>query len=95
MAPLGPMLAVAEGIETALTAIVANVPAWAALSSGGIRSLILPEVVRDIMIAADPDTVGMVAARAAPLRWRAEGRRVVVACPSSTDLDFNDLLMMI
>jgi DNA primase len=89
-------LAITEGIETGLAFMLGSgLATWAALSAVGIRQLILPEVVRDIVIAADPDVVGMLAARAAARRWRAEGRGVVIACPSGTDRDFNDLLMMI
>ena len=96
LAPAAERLAITEGVETGLAFMLGSgLATWSALSAVGIRNLILPEVVRDIVIAADPDPVGTVAARAAARRWRAEGRRVVIACPSGTDRDFNDLLMMI
>ena len=50
-------------------------PTWAALSAGGIRALILPDEVQHVVIAADPDPVGIMAARAAARRWLAEGRQ--------------------
>jgi putative DNA primase/helicase len=92
LAPAGPMLAVAEGIETALSFMQAmEVPTWAALSAGGIRNLTVPEIVREIVIAADPDPVGLIAARAAARRWLAEGRSVRIARPPINS-DFNDIL---
>ena len=90
----GEHLAVAEGIETARSVQQATgIPAWAALSAGGIRSLILPPLplAAVVTIAADPDPVGMRAAMAAAERWHAEGRQVRVARPPAGS-DFNDLL---
>jgi putative DNA primase/helicase len=92
LAPAGPMLAVAEGIETALSYMQATgIPTWAALSAGGMRNLVLPEGVLETIIAADPDPVGLMAARAAARRWLAEGRKVSIARPT-LGLDFNDIL---
>jgi putative DNA primase/helicase len=92
LAPAEPVLAVAEGIETALSFMQATaVPTWAALSAGGIRNLVLPEIVREVVIAADPDPVGLIAARAAARRWLAQGRSVRIARPPLNS-DFNDLL---
>jgi putative DNA primase/helicase len=92
LAPAGPLLAVAEGIETALSFMEATtVPTWAALSAGGIRNLVLPAIVREVIIAADPDPVGLIAARAAARRWLAEGRSIRIARPPLNS-DFNDLL---
>jgi hypothetical protein len=65
-------------------------PTWAALSAGGIRSLVLPEVVEHVIIACDPDPVGVMAARAAAKYWLAEGRKASIARPP-LGLDFNDL----
>ena len=77
LAPPGPILAVAEGIETGLSyQQTTDIPTWAALSAGGIRNLVLPDIVEEVVVAADPDPVGMMAARAAAGRWLAQGRRV-------------------
>ena len=91
----GQWLAVAEGIETALSVAVAcSMPAWAALSAGGIKNLRLPSEATHIVICADHDAngVGERAAHDAAARWLAEGRRVRVAKPSAPDSDFNDVL---
>jgi hypothetical protein len=67
-----------------------GIPTWAALSAVGIRNLTLPPSITEVVIAADPDPVGIMAARAAARRWLAEGRRVSIARPP-LGLDFNDL----
>lgn len=92
-APADPMLAVAEGIETALSLLVTGIPTWAALSGGGLRALVLPAGVREVVIAADPDPVGLMAARAAARRWLSEGRCVRIVRPPLNS-DFNDLLRL-
>jgi putative DNA primase/helicase len=87
------VLMIAEGIETALSAMQATgQPAWAALSTSGLRSLKLPWGTRDLIILADGDDAGETAARECGRRWQKEGRRVRVARPPQ-GLDFNDLLV--
>lgn len=92
LAPASSVLMIAEGIETALSAMQATgYPAWAALSTSGLKSLQLPFGVLDVIALADGDAPGEAAARAAALRWKNEGRRVrIAACPQG--LDFNDLV---
>jgi putative DNA primase/helicase len=88
-------LGVAEGIETALSVIVAcAIPVWAALSAAGIKNLVLPPDATHVVICADHDEsgTGARAARDAAERWLAEGRRVRIAIPPSTGTDFNDVL---
>lgn len=95
LAPAADMLLVGEGIESVLSAmILGRRSGWAALSTSGLKVLILPPMVRDIIIAADHDKngAGERAARAAALRWVREGRRVRIALPSERGTDFNDLL---
>jgi putative DNA primase/helicase len=87
------VLMVGEGIETCLAAMLARGhPAWAALSTSGLRSLDLPTDVRDVIVLADGDEAGEAAAQDCALRWRRQGRRVRIARPPH-GLDFNDLLL--
>jgi putative DNA primase/helicase len=93
LAPAADTVAVCEGIETGLSYMEATgTPTWAALSARGIRSLILPDHLVEVIIAADPDPVGIIAARAAAKRWLGEGRQVSIARPP-LGLDFNDLAL--
>jgi putative DNA primase/helicase len=87
------VLMVGEGIETCLSAMQATGhPAWAALSTSGLRALDLPKDVHDVIVLADGDEPGEAAARDAALRWMREARRVRIARPP-LGLDFNDLLL--
>ncbi len=89
---LGHVLMVGEGIETCLSAMQATGnPAWAALSTSGLRALDLPDAVHDVIVLADGDDPGEAAAREAAMRWKREGRSVRVARPPQ-GLDFNDML---
>jgi hypothetical protein len=93
LALAGPILGVAEGIETALSYMqTTGIPTWAALSTSGIRTLILPPEVQEIIIAADADIPGIRAAQAAARRWLNEGRQVRISRPP-VGQDFNDLLV--
>ena len=89
-------LCVAEGIETALAVTTAcGIPAWAGLSAGGIRALVLPPEARMVLICADNDAneIGQRAAADAAQRWLAEGRRVRIAMPPESDTDMADVLI--
>jgi putative DNA primase/helicase len=85
-------LAVAEGIETALSILQATkVPTWAALSTSGLAALELPSIVETVIIVADGDPAGIAGAERAAARWHHEGRTVRIARPP-TGRDANDLL---
>jgi len=91
LASPGPKIAVSEGIETGLSFQQATgIPTWAALSAGGMKKLLLPRDVQEVVIAADADATGLEAAEEAASRWHAEGRKVSIARPPE-GLDFNDL----
>ena len=93
LAPPGPVLMVGEGIETCLAAMMATgLPAWAALSTSGLKTLDLPDTVRDVIILADGDDPGEAAACAAAQRWQRYGRRIRIARPPR-GTDFNDILL--
>jgi hypothetical protein len=90
---LGDVLMIGEGIETCFAAMLATGrPAWAALSTSGLRALDLPGDVREVIVLADGDDPGEAAARDCALRWKREGRRVRIARPPQ-GMDFNDLLV--
>ena len=92
LGPAGPKVAVAEGIETALSVQqAAGLTTWAALSTSGIRSLVLPPQVREVVLCPDADDAGERAAQAAAERFTAEGRAVSIAKPPAGQ-DFNDRL---
>jgi hypothetical protein len=92
LALAGSVLAIAAGLETALSYMQATgIPTWSALSARGIRALVLPEDVLEVVIAADPDPVGIMAANAAARRWIGERRRVSIVRPP-IGCDFNDLV---
>jgi putative DNA primase/helicase len=91
----GEWLAVGEGIETVLSVAVAcSMPAWAALSAGGIKNLILPPEATHVVVCADHDAsgVGQRAAREASQRCLTQGRHVKIALPLEPDTDFNNVL---
>ena len=97
LAPSGGHLAVGEGIETTLSIMQATgIPAWAALSAGGIKALILPPLplASVVTITADHDPTGLKAAHDAAERWTREGRRVRIALPPEGK-DFNDVLRQV
>ena len=86
-------LMVGEGIETCLAAMqVTSTPAWAALSTSGLRTLELPAEIREVIVLADGDEPGEAAALNAGRRWKREGRAVRIARPPR-GMDFNDVLL--
>ena len=96
LAPAAETLMVGEGIETSATAMqAAGMPAWAALSTSGLISLVLPSLVQQVIILADHDAsgAGERAAHKAAQRWLAEGRTVRIAMPPQPDTDLNDVLL--
>jgi putative DNA primase/helicase len=66
-------------------------PCWSAISAVGLRTTNLPSPIRTVTILADGEDAGEAAARSAALRWRGEGRRVLIA-RAPRGLDFNDVL---
>ena len=92
LAPAQDHLLIGEGIETVLTAMLAtSMPGWATAGTSGLRGLILPPSVKEVVIAADGDQAGEDAAQAAADRWIGEGRTVRIARPPQGK-DMNDLL---
>ncbi len=92
----GPLV-VAEGIETALSLAsgLLRTPAtiWAALSTSGLRGLILPVETGRLTIAPDGDAAGRSAAYALAERAHAAGW-TVSTLPAPNGRDWNDILTM-
>lgn len=85
------ILGVAEGVETALSAMeLFRLPVWCALGSNLAR-IELPKPVRQVVIFADRGRVGELAAWKARQVYRSQGRKVAVRFPEIGD-DFNDEL---
>ena len=85
-------IVLAEGIETGLSVLQATgMTTWATLGTPGLRSVRLPDSVREVMIASDGDEAGELAACASADRFLREGRRVKIARPDP-GCDFNDYL---
>ena len=86
------LLMVGEGIETCLAAMQATGhPAWAALSTSGLKALDLPTIVSEVIVLADGDDPGEAAAHGGATRWKRQGRSVRIARPPN-GIDFNDML---
>ena len=97
LSPPAKVMCVAEGIETALSCLQATgIACAAALSTGGMRKLLLPPMplASEVIIAADNDTPGIEAAMATAQRLHHEGRRVRIATPPTPGTDFNDMLRL-
>ena len=93
--PDNPVIALAEGIETALSVSRAShMTTWACLSASGMRGVILPPlpVARLVILCADADPAGIAAAEAAAERFEREGRRCSIIAPETAGQDWNDVL---
>jgi len=90
LAPIGAdqVLAVAEGVETALAfRQLSGTPTWAALSAGGVGAFNPPPGLKRLIVAADADDNGkcMTAARALAERARSRTEVVILPAPAGTD----------
>jgi phage/plasmid primase-like uncharacterized protein len=93
LAPAGETLALAEGIETALSVLQATgIPTWVALAASNLARVALPECAREIFIFADADEAGEKAAGLLAQRVLRDGRMARIVRPSGNVNDFNDLL---
>lgn len=91
LAPVGEVLALAEGIETALSVLQATaIPIWATLGTANLSRVDLPDCVRELIICVDADPVGEQAAGKSATSFMHEGRRVRIARPQGGK-DFNEM----
>ena len=93
--PAGPVLGVAEGIETALSAsIIWGVPCWSAINTALLMAWEPPTDVEEVIIFGDNDAgyAGQSAAFALAHRLASRSRKVRVEMPADAGLDWNDVL---
>lgn len=95
LAPSAETMGIAEGIETALSAMqLFDVPVWAALSDWGLLKWQPPTTIKSVIVFGDHDAsfAGQHAAYALAYRLKAEGRHVEVRLPALPG-DWNDELL--
>lgn len=87
-------LALAEGIETALSCWALGWPTWATLSTAGLLSFPVLAGIEALTIFADHDKTeaGESAAKTCAARWREAGAETLVLRPPLADTDWNDVL---
>jgi hypothetical protein len=87
----GDILGIAEGIETAFSAMqLFNIPVWASLGAARMCRVSIPDSVRELHIFGDNDAPGRAAAERTAGVYRA--RKRVLRFPPKGFKDFNDLL---
>ena len=90
--PAHAVLGVAEGIETAFAAsLLHDVPVWACVSAHGLQSFVVPETVTDLLIFADNDRAGLMAARSLLERYQGKLQRVEIIAPHQPGKDWADV----
>jgi hypothetical protein len=85
-------LAIAEGIETALSLAHGFTPVWSCIDAGNLAAFPVLAGVESLLIGADHDDAGLRAAEACARRWHAAGRAVRIALAPEAGADLNDLV---
>jgi DNA polymerase len=97
--PANGTLTIGEGIETVLAAATRLshetplIPAWSAVSSGGLAKLPIIPGVRSLVLLVDNDPEGLAAAAMLEQRWHAAGCEVTQLLPDTPSADFNDVVL--
>lgn len=96
LCPSAETMGIAEGIETAMAAMILNdIPVWAALTAGAMVKWEPPQTAKHIVVYADADRsfTGQASAFALAHRLKNEGYNVDVHVPAELDIDWNDVLL--
>lgn len=83
-------LAIAEGIETALSMAHDYKPVWSVIDAGNMAAFPVLPGIETLVIGADNDPAGIKAAHACAERWAAAGVDVRVIMPDTERSDWND-----
>lgn len=93
LAPVAPVMGIAEGIETAMSAAkLFGIPVWAALSSASLANLPLMAGLDGLVIMADHDRAGLDAAKFCAARYAAASIDSEIRYPRQPNTDWNDYL---
>lgn len=93
LAPAGPVLGLAEGLETALSAMdILGFPVWAVLGNERFGIVSVPAVVQRLIILRDPDKGGERASELAENQIR-EGLSIETLLPPGKGRDWNAVAM--
>lgn len=93
LAPAGPVLGLAEGVETAMSAaFLLGIPVWAALGSERLHQILIPSVVRRLILLPDNDRAGRIAVPRAEAAYADNDFDLGLAWPWAHQNDWNDLL---
>jgi hypothetical protein len=84
-------LAVAEGIESALSLAHAHQPVWSLIDAGNLAAFPVLAGIECLLIGADHDNAGIKAARQCASRWHEAGARVYIVTPPREKTDINDI----
>ena len=93
LAAVGEVLGLAEGIETALSAMqLAGIPVWATLGAENLSLAHVPDRVRELHVFADADRAGQAAADKTAERHSRRGLKVLIRTPPEGFGDWNDVV---
>ena len=96
LAPSADTMGIAEGIETALSAMILfNIPVWSCLTAGLMQKWEPPPTAKNIIIFGDNDATytGQAAAYGLAYKLSAHGLNVEVRIPDEIGWDWNDMLV--
>jgi hypothetical protein len=93
LGPVGPRLAIGEGVETCLAGMQLGIePAWALGSVGNISFFPLIEEVKELHILCETGSASARAFKMCGVRWRRAGKKIIRVRPTIGS-DLNDALM--
>ena len=93
--PRGGRLGLAEGIESALSAMqLFGIPCWATLGNERFGLVTIPESVTELHLFVDADAGGELAEQRAREAYARDGRSIVTHRPDIDGADWNDILQM-
>jgi hypothetical protein len=89
----GPVLGLAEGVETAMSAaFLLGIPVWAALGAERLHQIIIPGVVEHLLLLPDNDRAGRVAVTRAETAYAGRSFVLDLEWPWFGLNDWNDVL---